>query len=143
MTDLVVLLITFEISGILLAALSVPLIIGRIPPNGLYGFRVRKTLQHPEIWYPVNAFAGKRLLVASLGNVLAAVILFFVPNLGLEPYAYAVLILWVVGFTIAIVSTLRYMNSLYWDPGKKTRRAAINSARRVFSWILPTPGTTR
>jgi hypothetical protein len=36
-------------SGFLLAALSVPMIMGKIPPNGLYGFRVRKTMENPEI----------------------------------------------------------------------------------------------
>jgi uncharacterized membrane protein len=109
---MVVLMATFVISGLVLAAVSVPLILGRIPPNGLYGFRVRKTMEHPEIWYPVNTFGGKWLLLASLVLVLAAVGFFFIPNLRIEIYSYAILILWVIMFTIAIVSTVRYMNSL-------------------------------
>ena len=36
-------------SGALLAALSVPMIMGKIPPNGLYGFRVKKTMENPDI----------------------------------------------------------------------------------------------
>ena len=109
---MVILLFTFVMSGLVLAVVSVPLIFGWIPPNGLYGFRVRKTLEHPEIWYPVNAIGGKRLLLASLVEVMASIALFFVPALRIDTYAYAVLIVWVVAFAFAIVSMLRYINSL-------------------------------
>jgi len=99
-------------SGALLAALSVPMILGKIPPNGLYGFRVRKTMENPDIWYPVNAYSGKWLLAAGLIMAVAAVGLFFVPGLSLDVYAYAVLAVWVVVFTVAIIASVRYMNSL-------------------------------
>jgi hypothetical protein len=45
------LLILNVASGALLMALSLPLLWGKIPPNGLYGFRVRATLENPSIWY--------------------------------------------------------------------------------------------
>ena len=106
------LLITFVISGSVLAGVSIPLILERIPPNGLYGFRVRKTMENPQIWYPVNKFAGKRLFLASLVITLAAVGVFFIPNLRIEVYSYAILGIWLIVFTSVIVSTVRYMNSL-------------------------------
>ena len=102
----------FIVSGLVLAVVSVPLILGRIPPNGWYGFRVRKTMEHPEIWYPVNKYGGERLLVTSLLLVLAAVGYTYIPGIDLEVYSYAVLVTWVVGATIAIVSSFRYMNRL-------------------------------
>ena len=107
-----VLMVTFVTSGLVLATVCVPLIFGRIPPNGLYGFRVRKTMEHPEIWYPVNKYGGERLLVTSLLLVLAAVGYTYIPGIDLEVYSYAVLVTWVVGATIAIVSSFRYMNRL-------------------------------
>jgi|SRR5579872_2734244 len=58
------LLILFTSSGLLLAALSVPLILHKIGRNPWYGFRVKKTLEDPAVWYPVNAYAAKRLFVA-------------------------------------------------------------------------------
>ena len=109
---MVTLLITFMVSGLVLAAVCVPLILGWIPPNGLYGFRVRKTMEHPEIWYPVNKYGGKRLFLSSLLLVLAAVGFAYIPDLSIEVYSYAVLVTWMVGITIAIVSAFRYMNSL-------------------------------
>jgi hypothetical protein len=109
---MLVLLITFVISGLALAGVSIPLILERIPPNGLYGFRVRKTMANPQIWYPVNKFAGKRLFWASLVLVLAAVGVYFIPNLRIDVYSYAILGIWLVAFASAIVSTVRYMNTL-------------------------------
>ena len=49
------LMILFTSSGLLLAAIGVPLILGKIGPNPLYGFRVKKMLEDPAVWYPVNA----------------------------------------------------------------------------------------
>jgi SdpI/YfhL protein family len=66
------LMILFTSSGLLLAAISVPLILGKIGPNPLYGFRVKKTLEDPAVWYPVNAYAAKRLLVVGLGISVSA-----------------------------------------------------------------------
>jgi hypothetical protein len=109
---MMILTVTYVVSGLFLAALCVPLILGRIPPNGLYGFRVRKTMEHPEIWYPVNKYGGERLLVASLVMVIAAAGFSFIPGIRLDIYSYAVLAVWVAGFTIAIVSAVRYMNRL-------------------------------
>ena len=109
---MIILLYLFIISGAVLVVLSVPMIMGKIPPNGLYGFRVKKTMENPDIWYPVNAYSGKWLLVAGLGLVLAAVALFFVPGISLEVYSYAVLAAWVILFTVAMIASIRFMNSL-------------------------------
>ena len=72
------LMILFTSSGLLLAAISVPFILGKIGPNPLYGFRVKKTLEDPAVWYPVNAYAAKRLLVVGVGISVSAALLFFV-----------------------------------------------------------------
>jgi len=109
---MLILLYMFLFSGVLVMALSAPMIIGKIPPNGLYGFRVKKTMENPDIWYPVNAYSGKWLLAIGLVMVLAAVGLFFVPGISLDVYAYAVLAVWVVMFTVGMVACVRYMNSL-------------------------------
>jgi hypothetical protein len=47
------------------ALVSLPLIKRKVPPNRFYGFRTRETLASPDVWYPVNAFSGWALLVAS------------------------------------------------------------------------------
>jgi uncharacterized membrane protein len=49
---------------VLVILLSVPLVLGKVPPNGAYGFRTPKTLSSPLIWYPANRVAGWSLIVA-------------------------------------------------------------------------------
>ncbi len=50
LNSLTTLLIPHAASGVLLMALSLPLLWEKVPPNGLYGFRVKVTLENPPIW---------------------------------------------------------------------------------------------
>jgi hypothetical protein len=58
--------------GLLIVGLSIPLIVGLIPPNRLYGFRTAKTRSDPWIWYAVNRVAGWDGLAAGVTVVLAS-----------------------------------------------------------------------
>lgn len=52
--------------GILLVVLSIPLILKKIPPNPIYGFRTKKTLSDKQIWYKANHYGGLQLFYAGL-----------------------------------------------------------------------------
>jgi len=52
--------------------LSVPLIAEMVPPNGSYGFRTAKTLEHEATWYAANKFSGITFLVGGLINMVIA-----------------------------------------------------------------------
>ena len=56
------LLILFLLIGLLMIGLAIPLILGKVPPNSWYGFRIRLTLDDPEIWYPANRYGGFKAL---------------------------------------------------------------------------------
>jgi uncharacterized membrane protein len=56
----------FAIPALLLFVVSVPLVLGMIPPNRLYGFRTKKTLSDDEIWYRVNRLAGFAVMIAGV-----------------------------------------------------------------------------
>jgi uncharacterized membrane protein YedE/YeeE len=56
----------FTAVGLLIASVAVRLVMGRVPPNRLYGFRTAKTLSEERIWYAANRVAGWDLLVAGL-----------------------------------------------------------------------------
>jgi hypothetical protein len=86
--QVLVLLNTF--TGLLLAVISVPLILQKIGPNPWYGFRVKKTLANPAVWYPVNAYAARRLLVVGLVTSGAAVLLSFVQGSTSTPTPWLV-----------------------------------------------------
>ena len=64
-------------SCVMFAVISVPLIIGVVPPNGIYGFRTAATQSSPAIWYPANAFMGWALLAAA---ALSATLLIALPR---------------------------------------------------------------
>ena len=60
-----------------IAAISIPLILGIVPPNGVYGFRTSLTMSSPAIWYPANAFMGWALLASV---VIGAALLLTLPT---------------------------------------------------------------
>ena len=81
-----------------------PLILRRIKPNGLYGFRVAATLNDPATWYRVNARFGKGLFLTGAVFALAAFGFYFVPGVGSEiavyPMACTVVLFIALGFAI-------------------------------------------
>lgn len=106
MDDRALLLLMYVGSGLLAAGLALPLIRRRIPPNGLYGFRIPSTLNHPERWYAVNAAFGRWLLGSSLATACAALLLYRTP-LALENYAWTCLAAFCVPAVIGIFVGLR------------------------------------
>ena len=72
--------------------LCIPLVLKLVPPNWLYGFRTRKTLSSPDIWYPANVFAGYALMVAT---AVTALIISCGPQLspGMTAAVFVVLVL--------------------------------------------------
>jgi hypothetical protein len=100
-------------SGLLLSALSIPLILRHIPPNGLYGFRVKATLENPDLWYTVNVYSGWRLLAAGLSTVVAAVGLTFVPGLTVDGYALGCLAVTGIVLIVGLAQSVLYLRRLH------------------------------
>ena len=107
-------LIFFICGGLLLTGLSIPMALGRIKPNGLYGFRTAKTLSDERIWYAVNAYAGRRMLVVGMLFIQAVFALYLIPALQADLALYNILCTLALsaGMAWVIVSSVRYMNSL-------------------------------
>lgn len=61
-------------AGFLFIAISIPLILEKVPPNAWYGFRVAKTFASERIWYMANREAGYNLLYAGITIVVTAVV---------------------------------------------------------------------
>jgi hypothetical protein len=108
----VVIKILYVASGILLSVLSVPLILGRVPPNPLYGFRVASTLDNPDLWYAVNRYSGRRLLVVGILAVAGAVGFSWIPGIGVDVYALACLAVVGGGLLGGLVQSLQYLKAL-------------------------------
>jgi SdpI/YfhL protein family len=83
--------------------MSIPLIMGVVPPNRLYGFRTAATLSNDALWYRVNRFAGWAFFIAGIasGTLLLAIergmLATWVPDVGafLVPMVVAMIASWV------------------------------------------------
>ena len=106
------LMVFYAAVGIILILIAIPLYLEKIPPNGLYGFRVRKTLENPDLWYPVNKVAAGWLALTGAFAVIASVVFSFIPGLSLDAYAELCLAVFAGVFIVGLLRTMRYLNSL-------------------------------
>jgi hypothetical protein len=106
------LLFLYVATGLLLVLVSLPLLWGKIPPNPLYGFRVRTTLENPAIWYPANKFAAKRLAWTGIVVAGAALVLYAIPGLSLNSYAFGCLAVLMCALAVTLIQSFRYLRTL-------------------------------
>ena len=101
------LLIAFAASGALLIAISIPLILRKVPPNALYGLRVEATFADERVWYEANAATGRDFVIVGIVQLVLAVSL-AVAGVSEDVYAIANIATLLVGvLTVAIVGIRR------------------------------------
>jgi uncharacterized membrane protein len=64
-------LITVLACDALFALIAIPLLLRKVKPNVIYGFRTPTTLSNDVVWYETNAFFGWTLLGACAVSALA------------------------------------------------------------------------
>lgn len=97
--------------GVLLAVLGVPLMLARVPPNRWYGFRVRRTLSDPSVWYAANRYAGGWMLAAGVACIVVAAAGYFAP-VGFVPYAITCGGVAVGSVAVGVVLSFRHLGGL-------------------------------
>jgi len=112
------LLLVYVASGLLLIGLALPLVYRKIPPNHLYGFRIKRTLENRDVWFAANAFAGRQLVWTGLATVTAAVVLYLLPINRVDAYAIAVTAIMLVSLTVALIQSFRFLHSDAMEGGK-------------------------
>lgn len=93
-------------SAVVIAAISVPLIVQIVPPNGVYGFRTSLTRGSVDIWYSANAFMGWALL---FGAAVSATAVTRLPAHARRELLLAVFLLPLLG---AVAASFAYLNQL-------------------------------
>ena len=104
------LLIVYIASGLLMSGLALPLMWRKVPPNPLYGFRVRRTLEDEAVWYAANEFSARRLLRIGIATVAAAIGFFFVTT-RVDLYATAVAVIVLGGLAVCLIQSFRYLRT--------------------------------
>ncbi len=104
-------LIMYLIVSVVLIVLSVPLMAGWLKPNFFYGYRMPLTLSKPELWFAVNAYAGRLLVVAAVVNGLAALGLYQFAALDAKSYAIDCAAVLLICLFITVGLSWRYMMS--------------------------------
>jgi len=106
-------IISFIVVSFLLIVISIPLIIKKIPPNCVYGFRIKKTLANREIWYKANTFGGISLLVSALFILISCVVLLLNKDrLSFDAVNSAGLGLFLAPILVSLILTLAYTKKL-------------------------------
>ena len=105
------LVIVFVLEGFMFIGLSIPLILRKIPPNMMYGYRTRKTRENPDTWYKANEYAGKRLAVAG-GVISLASVLLGMLKLPDNTFAISMVLVMTVSCGAAAVISLVYVEKL-------------------------------
>jgi uncharacterized membrane protein len=91
-------------------AVSIPLVMRKVRPNLFYGFRTRKTLSDPNIWYEANAVGGQALITAS--TIAALCWPFLMAFLGREIATFVNLGIVVATTTVALIYSLFKLRQL-------------------------------
>ena len=104
-------LVTILAANALFALLSIPLVLGKVPPNPVYGYRTRATLGDGALWYGANAFFGRRLLLGSILAATVAVPLFRSQWLAAEACVPATVVLLLAPVAVAGFLTSRFVRT--------------------------------
>lgn len=109
---MIAMLVMYLVFGGLLAALAIPLWLGKVPPNPIYGVRVPSTLRDPDVWYKTNSHMARGLFATGLITALAALLFYFVPGMAVDTYAWLCLAAIAVPLTVTIIDGMRYLRRL-------------------------------
>ncbi|HUW60208.1 MAG TPA: SdpI family protein [Candidatus Bathyarchaeia archaeon] len=71
--------------GVVFIIIALPLVFRKIPMNNIYGFRFSKAFESDELWYRINAFGGKQLLLWSTVLVATGIVKWHIMD-ELDPF---------------------------------------------------------
>jgi len=101
-------LLIATITGLIMIVVSIPFLMGKVPPNRWAGFRVRATLNDPILWTSANAYVAKYLLGVGAVLILWAVFSHFLA-LPAKHCAQGVTSITLVGIGLTLIQGLRFI----------------------------------
>jgi hypothetical protein len=70
--------ITLTVLGIVIIMISIPLYLGKVKMNGVYGFRIRKAFESEQNWYRINRYGARALILWAVVLMAVGIICLFV-----------------------------------------------------------------
>ena len=100
--------------AILFLGISIPLVLGKIPVNSVYGFRFAKSFESDDLWFTINRYGGRQLILWSIPIALLGLAVLLFPFLAAGPVYFLLLTCAApLAFIIAAsVSCYRFANRL-------------------------------
>lgn len=108
-------LLTILAADALFVVLSIPLVLRKVKPNVVYGYRTRATLSDEALWYEANAFFGRRFVAACVASGAAALVLAR-PGL-LAPDAFLPVSVVLLGAPVAVAGVMTSRFVAGWTRG--------------------------
>jgi len=103
----------FLVSGLVILALSIPLIRRAVPMNQYYGFRVREAFASNDRWYAINEYSARVLAKWSMLPMGSGIAGFFLPGEWFVEYACVATLLLACSAAIPMLLTFRWIRRTY------------------------------
>lgn len=104
--------------------LAIPLILGRVPRNPVFGFRTCATMGDEALWFQANAYFGLNLVMACIVGTVLAMLLHTWWRPSPDSYLSLTVLLLVLPPAAAILRTLGFIQ------GYQTNRSDDSHAMR-------------
>lgn len=114
-------IIIFFLTGILFAALALPLIKQKIKMNSWYGIRIPQTMENEKVWFKVNKVMGKYIF--SWGILISVLSLYFIITPTSPSYlmVYILLAVTIIGAILLVVISFKVANRISIQEFRKGR----------------------
>ena len=90
-------------SGLLISLLAIPLILGRVPPNSVYGIRTKASFASDSDWYRINVIGGRYLTVSGIVILVVGIVGFFLPASVHDQYCIGATVVAVLAVAVPCV----------------------------------------
>jgi hypothetical protein len=98
--------------GVILLAISIPVMKGKVGMNHVVGVRLRKSFTSEKNWYLMNAYGGRQLSIWSVVLIVLGVVTFFIPFGGRELFILLFAFAPLIVLMIPVFLIVRYSRTL-------------------------------
>jgi len=105
--------LVFIFVGTLEIIMGIPLLLEKIKPNTLYGFRTPKTRSSDEIWYKANKYFGRDFLIVGIIITICSLFLLVCESgLSVIEISWIGILILTVPLVAVVVRSLVYLKKL-------------------------------